>query len=64
MSISLESVLQAVRMAGSAEPAFRALLDVVKPLLADADQAELQAVYEAEKRASDTAHQRVQDQLS
>lgn len=63
MSIRLETVLQAVRMAGSAQPAFRALLEAVKPLLSGADQAELQAVYEAEIQASDAAHQRVQDQL-
>lgn len=48
-------------MAGSAEPAFAALLDVVKPLLSGHDQAELQALYDAEKRASDQLHKKVQD---
>ena len=64
MNIDLATVLQTVRMAGSAEPAFRALLDLVKPMLSDADQGELQAIYEREKVASDAAHQQVQEQLA
>jgi hypothetical protein len=62
--ISLESVLKAVRLAGSAEPAFAALLEILKPLLSDADQAGLQAIYEAEKRTSDALHRQVQQRLA
>lgn len=60
MDINLESLLQAVRLAGSATPAFAALLDLVRPALSSADQAELQAAYEAEKLRSDALHERVQ----
>lgn len=60
MSIALETVLQAIRLAGSAAPAFNALLDVVMPLLSDADQATLKRVYEAEKKSSDAVHEAIQ----
>lgn len=64
MNISLETVLQAVRLAGSATPAFQALLDLVRPALNDDDQATLQAVYDAEKRESDALHAQIQDPTS
>jgi hypothetical protein len=60
VNINLETVLQAVRLAGSATPAFGALLDLVTPILSDADQATLKAVYETEKKSSDALHDAIQ----
>ncbi len=51
---------QALNLAGVNTPAFEAIFEGVKAVVAPAEQVELQADYEAAKRRSDTAHDGLQ----
>ena len=61
--INLQTVLNAIKLAGSATPAFEALLDAVTDAVAPADQASLKRAYAEERGISDAAHAALQSEL-
>ena len=64
MNISIETVIRAMTLAGSALPAFKALLDEVMGLFSEKDQAVLREAYEDVKLENDEGHARLQAKLA
>lgn len=59
----LEKATAALRLAGTATPAFKALFDTFVETLGESDQATLKASYAEERAKSDAAHGGAQDAL-
>jgi Sec-independent protein translocase protein TatA len=58
--VTVSTVLSAINLAGSALPAFKYLFDQVKQTFNEDDQEKLQTAYDAAKKASDEAHDALQ----
>ena len=53
--MNLDAIMNAVKLAGSATPAFKSLFDQILPLFGDAEQGQLKDAYAAARKASDDA---------
>lgn len=58
--MDLTAIIKAIGLAGSTLPAFKALLDQVKILFNEADQAMIDRTYAQAMAASDAAHRDAQ----
>lgn len=59
--IPFAAVMGAIKLAGAAAPAFKALFDQVVPLFSETDQAKLKDAYAQARARSDAAHEGLQD---
>lgn len=59
--MNFANVLNAINLAGSAAPAFKALLDTVLPLFTSDEQTTLKDAYAAAIKRSDDAQERFDD---
>ena len=64
MKLDLDAVLAALKAAGAATPAFKALYDQLLPLFAEADQAKLKAAHAEAMADNDAGHARLQAKLA